>query len=236
MTRRPGRKIEMWQINNRTGNHRRKATPGSVADQRDNWKASATIDVEIRLVSDPGHYEKPHFAVYGPADEKRYDTLDEARKRVKAIAAEEVAANAEPWREVIIVGSDYRNATKIFGVHFARATISGERIRYWVPGHRCGSYGTPEPLSADEQFNIPWDPKVWAKLMHYKKLQEWAYEQRHGHEQHSYGYWHRRTATEETEEQKEQRKQFLLDYVDEAAKMVRRLQADRFVDRVRVCV
>lgn len=235
--RKPGRRIEFWEVNERTGEVRKKGP----SRYRQHWKSEDVTEVEIRLVAE-GVYGA-RFVLHLPNEVGRdFETLDAARLQIRKFGQEVAEAAAEPWREIIIMdGARHFGDIKAFGYDFNRAAVSGERIKY---KQSDGTYGNPEPLRNRGMAVIDYSPGIWQVLLAASDLNDWVYErskyESRRHRAAMGGSWDWTDEfKEETEEQRGARAEFILEYVHSISVLVRELQREcdlehqPFVKRIR---
>jgi hypothetical protein len=163
--KRPGRRIEIWLVNEKTGEARRK---GPQYGER--WDPAAVTELEIKL--DSGE-DPPEFVLYGGKRTERGPDLKGIRKRVAEVAMEIADARAgESWREVILVGATPygQRIEKIeaFRYTFSRALVAEERARYWDGGafnEPTRKYGV--------SYELPWSEVLWAEINELAELDDW---------------------------------------------------------------
>lgn len=167
--RRPGRRIEIWQINEASGAHRKKPSGRSYAER---WDPGVVTEAEIKL--DVGT-TPPEFVLYaGERVRQEFKDLEAARKRIGELAAELADARAgEDWREVILVaGRFWTDHEKVdaFGTSFLRALRAEERARYW----KRDAYGPAESIRRlGVTHELPFSEEIWAELCEWAELEEW---------------------------------------------------------------
>jgi hypothetical protein len=164
--RRPGRRIEIWEVNTASGEARVKPKRG-----RPYWRPVDVVEVEVKLDSASS---PPRFFVYpGDRPARSFADLESARIWIRELTTElaDARVEGEDWREVVLVGGYYRvKGEEAFDTSFHRALVVGNRARLWT-GDAYGPTESIQRLHASAE--IPFSDALWAEIREFVRLDAW---------------------------------------------------------------